>query len=85
MAEISALTGLAALVEKGGVIAVLILIIGVLVYEIRRLRTESRAAFASRDKYRIGFAICKSECDRAGIKPDLSMLSDLLDEHGTPA
>lgn len=82
---VSALPGLAGAIEKGGVIAVLVLIIAVLAFEVRRLRAENRTAFEARNKYRLGFALCKAECDRNGLKPDLSLLTDLLDEHGAPA
>lgn len=74
---IGALPSLAGLVEKGGVIAVLIIIIVVLVKEVVRLRAEIKAAYVSRDKYRVGFAICKAECDRANIRIDLSLVNEL--------
>lgn len=74
---LNALPQLAGLIEKGGVIGLLLLVAGVLGSEVWRLRKELVKAYSSRDKYRLGFAVCKAECERAGLKPDLSLLSDL--------
>lgn len=81
MAEIlGALPQLSGLIEKGGVVGLLIIALGVLVYEIRRLRRELTLQYQLRDKYRLGFVLCKQACDSAGLKVDLSALSDLLKE-----
>lgn len=82
---IGQIPAVAAIVEKGGVVGLLILVCGVLGYEVYRLRKENRVVYAKLDRYRLGFALCKAECDRGGLKPDLSMLNDLLDDAGKPA
>ena len=74
---VNALPQLAGLIEKGGVVGLLVVIAGVLGNEVWRLRKELTKQYGLRDKYRLGFAICKAECERAGLKPDLSSLNDV--------
>ena len=81
---LTALPQLSALIEKGGVIGLLLIVAGVLGSEVWRLRkdkdvlrAELEKAHGQRDRFRIGFAVCKAECDRAGIKLDLSLLTDM--------
>ena len=74
---IGALPQLAALIEKGGVIGLLLLVAGVLGSEVWRLRKALGIAISQRDKFRIGYAVCKAECDRAGLHPDLSLVAEL--------
>jgi hypothetical protein len=77
---IGQIPALAGLVEKGGVIGLLVIVCAVLGYEVRRLRAELAKTYGQRDKYRVGFVICKAECDRAGLKPDLSSLADIVND-----
>lgn len=79
-AIIGGIPAIAGLIEKGGVIGLLLIIIGVLGNEVFRLRKELTKQYGLRDKFRLGFAICKGECDRAGLKPDLSMVNDIATE-----
>lgn len=82
MAEIvNALPQLASLIEKGGVIGLLIIISAVLGREVWRLRKDLTKQYALRDKYRLGFALCKQELDRNKITIDLSVMGDLLKEN----
>lgn len=76
-ALISALPGLVDLVQNAGVVGVLLLVCGVLVYEVKRLRAELVLAYRGRDKWRLAYTVCKSACDEAHIKIDLSDLADL--------
>lgn len=88
MADILAtLTSLSAFIEKGGVIGVLILVICAEAYGLSlgrkaylELRAELVKTYASRDKYRLGYVVCKTACDAAGLKPDLSALHDLQED-----
>lgn len=74
---LGALPQLTGIIEKGGVVGLLLLVTMVLTYEVIRLRRELRAAYGLRDKFRLGFAICKAECERNNLHPDLSMVADL--------
>jgi hypothetical protein len=65
------------LLQKAGVIGVLLIICGVLVYEVIRLRKLSVKTFAERDAYRLAATIYKRECDRANITVDLTQLLNL--------
>jgi len=76
---VGALPQLAGLIEKGGVVGLLLLICGVLAYEVRRLRSQSIKTFAQRDKWRLAYVKCKAALDTAGIKVDLSDLADLTE------
>lgn len=79
---VNQLPQLSALIEKGGVVGLMLIVIGVLVREVWRLREELTKQYGLRDKYRLGFALCKKACDDAGLKVDLSMIADLLKESG---
>lgn len=76
---ISALPALSALIEKGGIVGVMLIAIAVLVYERVRLSKELTSTYRQRDKWRLGYVICKQACDAAGLHPDLSQLSDLTE------
>ena len=79
MAEIfSAIPQLAGLIEKGGIIGLLVIIAAVLIWEVRRLRAELAKCYHERDRWRLAFVKCKSACDTVGAKIDLSDLSDLM-------
>ena len=81
MAELfSAIPQLAGLIEKGGIIGLLVIIAAVLIWEVRRLRGELTKCFRERDRWRLAFVKCKAACDTAGVKIDLSDLADLVGE-----
>lgn len=65
------------LINKGGVVALLVLICGVLIWEVRRLRKLAVVTFAERDGYRIAYVLYKSACDREKITVDISALQAL--------
>lgn len=65
------------LLQKAGVIGILLVICGVLLREVIRLRTLLVRTFAERDAYRIAYVIYKSACDREKISVDTSALQAL--------
>lgn len=82
---VTALPALSGLIEKGGIIGVLLIACGVLVWEIRRgrrreheFRNEMAKVYGQRDKWRIAFVKCKAALDAAGVKVDLSDLQELI-------
>lgn len=77
---IGALPTLAGLIEKGGIIGVMLIACGVLAYEVKRLRVELVKAYRDRDVHRMGFALCKAACDAAKIAVDLTEMRDLEKE-----
>lgn len=78
MAEIvAALPNLSALIERGGIIGILLIVCGVMANEVFRLRKELTKTYKQRDRDRLRVVVYKSECDRAGLKPDLSALADM--------
>lgn len=87
MDPIAALPQLAALIEKGGIIGVLLLVCGVLVWEIRRGRERERVkaeelakVYGQRDKARLALVQCRAACEAAGVKVHLSDLTDIIGE-----
>ena len=78
MAELlSALPQLAGVIEKLGVIGVLLIISGVLGWEVFRLRQQNAITFRQRDRWRLAYTIVKASADAAGAKYDLRDLKDL--------
>jgi hypothetical protein len=84
---IAALPALSGVIEKGGIIGLLLIVAGVLCWEIVRGRkalaekaTELAKVYAQRDKWRLAFVKCKAACDSAGVKVDLTDLAGLLEE-----
>lgn len=75
---LSALPQLAGLIEKGGVIGLLLIVAGVLVYEVRRLRKELDKVYANRDRLALAVAQLRTVCQARGIEVDLDDLKDLL-------
>ena len=65
------------LLNKAGVIGVLLIICGVLLWEVIRLRRLSVRTFAERDAYRLAYVIYKSACDREKVTVDVSALQAL--------
>jgi len=78
---IASLPQLAGVIEKGGVIGLLIIITAVLGHEVWRLRKDLSKQYALRDKYRLGFTLCKAELDRQNIKIDLSEMNAVLKDN----
>ena len=84
MAELfSALPQLAGLIEKGGIIGLLVIVSAVLIWEVRRLRAELARCYQGRDRWRLAYTIIKAAADACGAKYDLRDLKDL--EEGEPA
>lgn len=75
---VTALPALSALIERGGIIGVLLVVCGVMAWEIARLRKVLGKTYAQRDKWRLAFVTVKAAADHAGLKIDLSGLADLL-------
>lgn len=65
------------LIQKSGVVGLLLIICGVLVNEVRRLRKTAAQVYAERDGYRLAYVIYKGACDGAGLRPDLTALHAL--------
>lgn len=76
---LSALPQLAALVEKLGVIGVLLIAVGWLISERLRLMKENASIYRQRDRWRLACTKYKDACDHAGIKVDTSDLADLIE------
>ena len=75
---ISALSALAPLIEKLGVIGLLLIGIGWLAFERVRLMRDLTKAYRQRDRWRIAYTKCKGALDANKITIDLSDLSDML-------
>jgi hypothetical protein len=76
----SSLPALAGLIEKGGIVGVLLIACGAMIWEIRRLRKDLTRVYAIRDKWRTGYTICKAALDFNKITVDLSMMQDVEKE-----
>jgi len=84
-AILAALPQLAGLIEKGGIVGVLLIIIGGLVYEILRgrkhvhaLRTQLAAVYSQRDTALLSVVKLKTICESKGIPVDLRDVQDML-------
>lgn len=79
---LSALPQLAGLVEKLGVVGLLLIAVVWLVYERMRLMKDKAAVTQQRDRWRLAYVKCKAACDGANppIRVDLSDLQDLVGE-----
>jgi hypothetical protein len=64
-------------IQKAGVVGVLLIVCGVLVIERQRLVKEQKTIFAERDAYRLAYALYKAECDRNGLHVDTTALQAL--------
>lgn len=81
----------AGLIEKGGVIGLLLIVCGVLVYEIRRGRrivhdkqNELAAVYGQRDKALLALVKVKTVCESHNIKVDLSDVDALMKSVAPP-
>ena len=77
---LSALPQLTAVVEKLGIVGVLLLVVGFLVWDRLRQMKELAKTYRQRDRWRLAYTKVKAACDAANIKVDLSDLSDLVGE-----
>lgn len=75
---VAAIPAVSAVIEKGGIIGVLLIVCTLLVWEVLRLRKELARTYLQRDKWRLAFVTVKGAADHAGAKYDLSMLADLI-------
>lgn len=66
------------LIEKGGIVGVLLIFISALVWEVLRLRKTLTATYRERDKARMALIKCRAALDFANIKVDLSDVADLI-------
>lgn len=76
---LAALPQLAALVEKLGVVGLLLVAVGWLIYERLRLMKEVVKVYAQRDRWRLACVKYRDACDHHGIKVDTSDLADLIE------
>lgn len=76
---ITALPALSGLIEKAGIVGVLIIFGGMLSWEVLRLRRELAKTYQQRDKWRLAFVTVKAAADNAGARYDLSHLTDMVD------
>jgi len=78
---ISALPALAATVEKLGVIGVLILVVGWLIWDRLRLLKELTKTYAQRDRWRLACVKYRAACENAEppIHVDISDLADMIE------
>lgn len=79
---VSTVSQLTALLDKAGTIGVLVFVVVAGGWYIKTLRKELARQYQLRNKYQLGFALCKQKLDDSNIKVDLSQVSDLLEENG---
>ena len=75
---IASIPEFAGLIEKAGVIGLLLIVLAVMGKEMYRLRIELTKTYKQRDTYRMGYALCKQACDVANIKVDLHFMNELM-------
>ena len=78
MEIVSAVTQLGPLIEKGGVVALLVLMIVVVGWDWWRLRKELAKVYAQRDRALLGLVKCKTILESKQITVDLSDIRDLI-------
>lgn len=90
-ALLGTLPQLAGLIEKGGVVGVMLIVCVVLVYEIRRGRTTAHAlrgqlqeVYTQRDKALLALMKVKTICEAKNIKVDFSDVEALLPKVAAP-
>lgn len=75
---IGALPAISGLIEKAGVVGVLIIIAAMLVWEVIRLRGDLAKCYRERDKARLAVVKCRAALEANNIKVDLSDIADLI-------
>lgn len=78
MEIVTAFTQLGPLIEKGGVVALLVLIVVVLAWECWRLRKELGKVYVQRDRALLSVVKCKTVLEARQIQVDLSDIRDLI-------
>ncbi len=85
----AALPTLSGLIEKAGVIGLLVIACAILVRELLRLRQEYTTeltrlrgelanVYRQRDRARLALVKCQAALDNAGIRVDLSAVADII-------
>jgi len=72
------ITGASGLIEKGGVIGVLLIFCGILVGEVVRLRKTLVETYRQRDKARFALVKARAALSSAGIQVDFADVSEFL-------
>ena len=80
---LAAVPQLAAVVEKLGIVGVLLLLVGFLGWDRLQRMKELAKTYRQRDRWRLAYTKCKAALDAANIKVDLSDLSDLVGEESS--
>ena len=75
---ISAITQASGLIEKGGIVAVLMIVIGTVCMEVYRLRKLLTMTYAERDKARMINIRYRSSLNNAQIIVDISDIQDMF-------
>lgn len=82
-AILGSLPQLAALIEKGGVVGLMLIFLGIAVYEVVRLRKENKSIYVQRDRAVVGLVKCKTLLEANKIAVDLSEIKDLIPNGST--
>lgn len=80
---VTGIAGLAGLIEKGGIIGVLLIGIAVLVYERQTRVKELVKTYRQRDKARLVCVRYKGALDTAGIRVDTADIDVMFGEEAT--
>lgn len=75
---ITALPAISGLIEKAGIVGVLIIIAAALAWEVYRLRGELGKCCRERDRARLAVVKCRAALEAHDIKVDLTDITDLL-------
>lgn len=75
--DLTVLPQLADLLQKAGVIGVLLLVCLVLAWEVVRLRKQAVKIFNEREAFRMRYVLYKTECVRNNLRVDESALAEL--------
>ena len=78
--DLSAIPQLAGIIEKGGIVGLLVIICAFLLWQLVRYQKELVKAYRERDRWRIAFVKAKATCDNVvpPIKIDLSDLNEIV-------
>ena len=79
---ISLIPHIQGLIEKLGIVGVLLVILGYGVWDRLRLLKELRATYRARDKWRLAYTKAHSKLAANDLHVDLSDMADLLGELG---
>jgi hypothetical protein len=76
---LTALPALAGLIEKGGIVGLLVIFTGTLIWDRIRLMKELKRAYRGRDRARIERERFRSACVAANITVDISDVAHMFD------